>query len=90
MGSKFKNIKEVWKRLKGNGIYDYNKIRNYNKILTCLIFKKEAIDFLYPKISEEILILKGKIQSTDRMINMKDIIETENRVFHLKNEKFRR
>ena len=73
----FQNIKKDLNRLKENGIYDYKNIRKYNKLFTSLYDKKEAIDFLFSKTSEEIIKLKDKIQPTDRTINLKDIIDTE-------------
>ena len=79
----FKNIKEDLKLLQENGIYDYKNIGKYNKIFTCLYNKKDAIDFLYPKTSEQILKLKEKIQPTDGTITIQDIIDTENCVFHI-------
>jgi len=77
----FQNIKEDLNRLKENGIYNYEKIGNYNKLFTCLYDKKEAIDFLFSKTSEEILKLKDKIQPTDRTISIKDILDTEKCVY---------
>ena len=74
----FQNIKKDLNRLKENEIYDYKNIRKYNKLFTCLYDKKEAIDFLFLKTSEEIIKLKDKIQPTDRAIKIKDIIDTEN------------
>jgi len=79
--SDYKNIKEDLNRLKENKIYDYQAIKNYNKLFTCLYNEKEAIDFLISKTSEEILKLKNKIQPNDRTINIKDIIDTEKCVF---------
>ena len=79
----FKNIKKDLKNLKENGIYNYKNIAKYNKIFRCLYDKKDAIDFLYLKTSQEILDLKGKIQPTDRTISIQDIIDTENCVFHI-------
>ena len=73
----FQNIKDDLSRLKENGIYDYTNIGKYNKLFTCLYNKKEAIDFLFSKTSDEILKLKDKIQPTDRTISIKDIMDTE-------------
>ena len=53
----FKTIKNDLNHLRDNGIYDYTNIKNYNKIFTCLYDKKEAIDFLFSKTSNEILKL---------------------------------
>ena len=74
----FQNIKDDLKKLKTNNIYDYKEFMNYNEFFRCLYEKKEAIDFLFSKNSEDILKLKDKIQPTDRTINIKDIIDTEN------------
>ena len=57
-------------------MYNYKEIGNYNKFFTCLYKKKEAIDFLFSKTSEEILQLKNRIQPTDRTIDIKDIKDT--------------
>ena len=70
----FKNIKKDLNLLKQNGIYDYTNIGYYNKLFTCLYDKKEAIDFLFSKTSEDIKRLKDKIQPTDRTINIQEII----------------
>ena len=77
----FKTIKTDLKNLKDNEIYDYTNIKNYNKLFTCLYDKKEAINFLFTKTSEEILKLKNKIQPTDRTISIQDVIDTEKCVF---------
>ena len=73
----FKEIKIILKELKEKNIYDYNDIKEYNKLFTCLYDKKEAIDFLFSKTNEDIEDLKDKIQPTDRTITIKDIIDTE-------------
>ena len=54
----FKQIKESLLDLKERNIYDYNNIRNYNKIFTCLYDKNEAIDFLFSKKNDEMTVLK--------------------------------
>ena len=77
----FKTIKNDLNHLKETGIYDYTNIKNYNKLFTCLYDKKEAIDFLFSKTSNEILKLKDKIQPTDRTISIKDVLDTEKCVF---------
>ena len=77
----FKTIKKDLENLKTNGIYDYKNIGNYNKLFTCLYDKKEAIDFLFSKTSNEILKLKDKIQPTDRTISIQDVLDTEKCVF---------
>jgi hypothetical protein len=77
----FQNIKKDLDGLQKDGIYDYENIGRYNKIFACLYDKKEAIDFLFLKTSDEILKLKDKLQPTDRTISIKDIIDTEKCVF---------
>ena len=77
----FQKFKDYLNTLKKNGIYDYRNIGNYNKLFTCLYDKKEAIDFLFSKTSNDILILKDKIQPTDRTISIKDIEITEKCVY---------
>ena len=83
----FQKFKVYLNTLKTNGIYDYQNIGIYNKLFTCLYDNKEAIDFLFSKKSEEIIKLKDKIQPTDRTISIKDIIRTENCVFHIEKMK---
>ena len=72
-----KDIKTYLKELKDNGIYNYKEIENYNKLFTCLFDKKEAIDFLFSKIGQNLNNLYDRIQPTDRIINIKDIEDTE-------------
>ena len=74
----FKDIKEDLNRLKENRIYDYKNIGKYNKLFTCLYDKKEAIDFLFSKTSDEILKLKDKIKPIDGILSIKDIIDKKN------------
>ena len=69
--------------MKKNGIYDYELIKPYNKIFTCLYEKNEAIDFLYKKTINDIKGLKKKTQPTDRTINIKDIISTEKCIYDI-------
>jgi len=73
----FQSIKDDLNELKKNQIYDYTKIEKHNKFFTCLYEKKEAIDFLFTKTSEEIAKLKDKIQPTDVTINVKNIDDAE-------------
>ena len=72
-----KDIKTYLNELKVSGIYDYQDIGNYNKLFTCLFDKKEAIDFLFSKIDQNLNKLYNRIQPTDRIINIKDIEDTE-------------
>ena len=72
-----KDIKTYLEELKYNGIYNYKDIENYNKLFTCLFDKKEAIDFLFSKIEQNLNNLYDRIQPTDRIINIKDIEDTE-------------
>ena len=72
-----KDIKTYLNELKDNGIYNYKDIENYNKLFTCLFDKKEAIDFLFSKIEQNLNNLYDRIQPTDRIINIKDIKDTE-------------
>ena len=83
----FQKFKVYLNTIKKNGIYDYRNIGIYNKLFTCLYDNKEAIDFLFSKKSEEIIKLNDKIQPTDRTISIKDIIRTENCVFHIEKMK---
>jgi len=73
----FQNIKQYLTELKDNGIYNYDNIPNYNKVFTCLYNKKEAIDFLFSKIGQDISYLYNRIQPTDRTISIADIKNTE-------------
>ena len=77
----FQNIKEDLNKLRENGIYDYKNIGKYNKLFTCLYNKKEAIDFLFSKTSDEIHKLIDKINPNNRTINIKDIIDIERCIF---------
>ena len=79
----FNHIKNDLKLLKSNGIYDYESIKPYNTIFTCLYEKNEAIDFLFKKTINDIEGLKKKIQPTDRTINIKDIISTEKCIYDI-------
>ena len=71
------DIKIYLNELKENGIYNYKDVENYNKLFTCLFDKKEAIDFLFSKIEQNLNNLYDRIQPTDRIINIKDIKDTE-------------
>ena len=73
----FQNIKQYLTELKENEIYNYDNIQNYNKLFTCLYDKKEAIDFLFSKIDQNISYLYNRIQPTDRTISIADIKNTE-------------
>ena len=73
----FKEIKMNLNELKKEKIYDFQDIKNYNKLFTCLYNKKEAIDFLFSKAGKNIDDLKDRIQPTDRTINIEDIIDTK-------------
>ena len=73
----FETIKKYLKELKENEIYNYDNIQNYNKLFTCLYDKKEAIDFLFSKINQNISYLYNRIQPTDRTISLADIKNTE-------------
>ena len=77
----FQNIKEDLNKLKRCGIYDYQNIGKYNKLFTCLYDKKEAIDFLFSKTSEEILKLKDKIKPSDGILSIKDILDTQKCIY---------
>ena len=51
--------------------------REQHTVFTCLYEKKEAIEFLFSKTSEDIEKLKDRIQPTDRAITIQDIIDTK-------------
>ena len=82
----FKDLRKRLKELKDNEIYDYENIKDYNKLFTCLNDKKEAIDYLFSKTekaSKDIDNLKDKIQPTDRTISIKDIEDTEECIYQI-------
>ena len=82
----FQEIKNILKKLKENEIYDYKGKNNYyNKIFTCLYNKKEAIDFIFEKIEQNINInyLEEKIQPTNRTISIEDVFATEKCILHM-------
>ena len=83
----FEEIKSKLKELKNNEIYDYENIKNYNKLFTCLYNKKEAIEYLFSKIDHNLEYLKDRIQPTDRRINIKDISDAEKCISHIKKMK---
>jgi len=94
LSKKYKNLpkespEEIKKRLnelKEDDIYNYRGKNNYyTKLFTCLYNKKEAIDFIFEKINQNINIdyLEEKIQPTNRTINIEDIIATEGCIFHI-------
>ena len=74
----FNEIKIKLMELKENKIYNYQNIKKYNQLFTCLYEKREAIDFLFSKNIEDIDKLKDRIQPINRTINIKDIIDTKN------------
>jgi len=79
-------IKKKLNELKENEIYNYRGKNNYyTKLFTCLYNRKEAIDFMFEKINQNINIdyLEEKIQPTNRTINIEDVIATERCVFHM-------
>jgi len=76
-------IKNILKELKQNNIYDYQNIKNYNKLFTCLNEKKEAIDFLFSKKEQDIDNLENRIEPTNRTIKIKDIKDTKVCVSHI-------
>ena len=86
----FNHIKNDLKLLQKNDIYNYEKIKPYNKIFTCLYEKNEAIDFLFKKTTNDIKGLKKKIQPTDRTINIEDIKSTEKCVYDIMEMKDRK
>ena len=56
----FEDIISKLEELKENKIYDYNNIKEYNKLFTCLNKKEEAIEFLFEKIGKNISELKDR------------------------------
>ena len=83
-----KRLNELKKNENENEIEIYNyrgKNNYYTKLFTCLYNKKEAIDFIFEKIKQNINIdyLEEKIQPTNRTINIEDVIATERCVFHM-------
>ena len=76
-------LKQHLKELNENSIYDYKNIGNYFKIFTSLFDKKEAIDFLILKSEsneDNILLLKDKLEPTNKTISLKDIEDTNNSI----------
>ena len=73
----FEGIKKNLDELRRSRIYDYNNIKNYNKLFTCLYDKREAFDFLFSKKVEDMNILKDRIQPNDRILKVQDIEDTE-------------
>ena len=74
---KYEEIKKRSEELRRSKIYDYNNIKNYNKLFTCLYDKREAIDFLFSKKVDDMNILKDRIQPNDRILSVNDIEDTE-------------
>jgi hypothetical protein len=74
---KYEEIKKRLEELRRSKIYDYNNIKNYNKLFTCLYDKREAIDFLFSKTVDDMNILKDRIQPNDRILSVNDIEDTE-------------
>lgn len=66
-------IKIIYFDYKKSNIWLYKNWKINNNLFTYLYGKKETIDFLFPKTSEEIAKLKDKIQPTDVTINVKNI-----------------
>ena len=73
----FKIIKQYLTELKDNKIYDYDNIQNYNKLFAYLYDKKEAIDFLFSKLDQNITYLYDIIQPNDSTISITNIRNTE-------------
>ena len=63
--------------LRKRNIYDFNNIQNNHKLFICLYNKKEAIDYLFSKIGQDINYLIDRIDPTSNLLNIKDIIDTE-------------
>ena len=72
-------------KLKENKIYDNQNIQYYNNLFRCLSEKNKAFDFLFSLIGREHIIyeLKDKIQSTDELLNINDIINTKKLVYEM-------
>ena len=73
----FNEIKNLLIGLQKNEIYDYQNIKNYIKIFTCLYNKKEEIEFLFNKEENDIDILKEKIQLNNKAIKVEDLLDTK-------------
>ena len=83
----FKEMKQKLVELQKKNIYDYEHVKNYNKLFTCLYDKNEAIDFLFSKTTDDMEILKDRIQPNDRILGIKDIIDTEKCIMTIDNMK---
>ena len=81
--NEFSEIKNKLIELKENKIYNYQNVKKYNKLFTCLYEKREAINFLFSKNIENIDKLKERIQPINRIINIKDIIDTKNCIIEI-------
>ena len=80
---KFEEQKKLLIDLKKNEIYDYNNIKNYNKIFTCLYDKREAIDFLFTKNIQDIKNLQDKIEITNGATIIKNLEVTIECINHI-------
>ena len=75
---KLKDVKSALQKLKKENIYDYESKSYYFKIYTSLYNKREALDFLMEKITNNTNLeyLKTKLNPTQRRINIKHIEDT--------------
>ena len=73
-----KELKESLIEIKNTEIYDYTNKGNYVKFFNYLYDKKEAIDFLKEKNTNEIQLLIEKLDLNDSKISKKDLDDTYN------------
>jgi hypothetical protein len=75
-----KTLETTLKELKREEIYNYEQNSPYNRVFTSIYEKREAIDFLIDKIKLNVedlrIILKDKLDPTNRSISVKDIDDT--------------
>ena len=79
----FEEMKNDLNELKNNDIYNYQENQNYFNIFTSLYNKKEAIEYLFSRKYQNIDILKDRIQSSNCLININDIKDTEACLEHI-------
>ena len=80
--------------IKKNNIFDYESNSPFYRVFTSFYEKKEALDFLISKINTSnesdklIIMIKGKLDPTNRSISIKDIDDTIESLGHFKNLTF--
>ena len=78
---KLNDLKRTLKKLRDNGIYDYQSYNNFQNIFFKIYGKKDAIDFLMSKLNNNINNIENNVILNNKGITVfkiEDIIECLN------------